>query len=121
MRWFRAGRSLAAGGRYEESERVLARAAEGLFGRGKIDVTEPMLGGEDFACYLEKTPGAMFRLGVMNKKIKADQPWHSPEFIADEAALPVGTAHDGQHRLVLRGRDPVAAILPPAIEQAMAQ
>lgn len=74
------------------ANRVLARNMELLFGSGKIDTTEPMLGGEDFACYLEMVPGAMFRLGVMNKKIKADKPWHSPEFIADEAALPIGTA-----------------------------
>ena len=72
--------------------RVLARNMERLFGPGKIDTTPQMLGGEDFACYLEVVPGAMFRLGVMNKKIKADKPWHSPEFIADEEALPIGTA-----------------------------
>jgi len=34
----------------------------------------------------------MFRLGVMNKKIKADKPWHSSQFIADENALVYGTA-----------------------------
>jgi len=51
-----------------------------------------VLGGEDFSCYLEKVPGAMFRLGVMNKKIKAYKPWHSPLFIADERAMIYGTA-----------------------------
>lgn len=63
-----------------------------LFGKGKIEETPLVLGGEDFACYLEKIPGAMFRLGVMNKKIKADKPWHSSQFIADEKALIYGTA-----------------------------
>ena len=72
--------------------RLLARNYDMLFGAGKVDVTEPTLGGEDFACYLEKVPGAMFRLGVMNKKLKADKPWHSPEFMVDEAAIPFGTA-----------------------------
>ncbi|HOD66243.1 MAG TPA: M20 family metallopeptidase [candidate division Zixibacteria bacterium] len=74
------------------ANRVLARNMERLYGRGKIETTEVMLGGEDFACYLKQAPGAMVRLGVGNRKIKADQPWHSPAFIADEAALPVGTA-----------------------------
>jgi amidohydrolase len=72
--------------------RVLARNFEILNGRGKIEVTEPGLGGEDFACYLEKVPGAMFRLGTMNKKIKADKPWHSSRFIVDENAILIGTA-----------------------------
>lgn len=70
----------------------LARSFESLFGKGKIAATEPSLGGEDFACYLEKTKGAMFRLGVMNKKIKADKSWHSPMFIADEKAIYYGTS-----------------------------
>ncbi len=72
--------------------KLLARNFESLYGAGKIEETPQVLGGEDFACYLEEVPGAMFRLGVMNKKIKADKPWHSPEFIADEAAMPVGSA-----------------------------
>jgi len=72
--------------------RLLAGNFEMLYGRGKIDVTKQVLGGEDFACYLAEVPGAMYRLGVMNKKIKADKPWHSPDFIVDENAIKVGTA-----------------------------
>jgi metal-dependent amidase/aminoacylase/carboxypeptidase family protein len=34
----------------------------------------------------------MFRLGVMNKKIKADQPWHSAFFKVDEEAIFYGTS-----------------------------
>lgn len=71
---------------------LLSKNYQALFGKGKIEETPQTLGGEDFACYLEKVPGAMFRLGVMNKKIKADKPWHSSEFIADENALIYGTA-----------------------------
>ena len=71
---------------------ILKRNFEVLFGRGVIVETPPVLGGEDFSCYLEKVPGAMFRLGVMNKKIKAYKPWHSPLFIADERAMIYGTA-----------------------------
>ncbi|MEE8576675.1 MAG: amidohydrolase [candidate division Zixibacteria bacterium] len=63
-----------------------------LFPKKKIETTEQVLGGEDFACYLDLVPGAMFRLGTQNKKIGADQPWHSSKFIVDEAAIPYGTA-----------------------------
>jgi len=74
------------------ANRILARNFEALFGKEKIAETPRVLGAEDFACYLEKVPGAMFRLGVMNKKIKADKPWHSPLFTADERAMTYGTA-----------------------------
>jgi amidohydrolase len=71
---------------------VLRRSFEALYPRGRVALTPQVLGGEDFARYLEKVPGAMFRLGIRNRKIKADKPWHSPLFVADEAALEVGTA-----------------------------
>ena len=71
---------------------LLAQNYCSLFGKGKSVLTELVLGGEDFACYLEKVPGAMFRLGVRNSKIGADQPWHSARFIADEEAMVFGTA-----------------------------
>ena len=58
--------------------------------RGKVHQIPMVMGGEDFACYLEKVPGAMFRLGVGNKKIGADKPWHHPAFIIDEAAIKIG-------------------------------
>jgi len=74
------------------TNRLYARNYESLFGKGKITRTEQVLGGEDFACYLERVPGAMFFLGVMNKKIGANKPWHSPQFLADEDALPYGTS-----------------------------
>ena len=48
------------------------------------------MGAEDFACYLKEVPGAMFRLGVKNRKIGADKSWHHPAFIVDEEAVPVG-------------------------------
>jgi amidohydrolase len=72
--------------------RIISTSFASLFDTKRILVSEPVLGAEDFACYLEKVPGAMFRLGVGNKKLKADQPWHSSRFMVDERALTVGTA-----------------------------
>ncbi len=71
---------------------ILQKNYISLFGKNKIEQTAQVLGGEDFACYLEHVKGAMFRLGVKNKKIEADKPWHSPKFIADEEALYFGTS-----------------------------
>ncbi len=63
-----------------------------LFGARGIQPVGAVLGGEDFAYYLQKVPGAMLRLGIRNKKIGADKPWHSSEFMVDEEALYYGTA-----------------------------
>ena len=74
------------------TNRIFSDSYRNLFGERRTVVTDQTLGGEDFACYLQKVPGAMFRLGVMNKKIGADKSWHSPQFIADEQGLFFGTS-----------------------------
>ncbi len=59
--------------------------------RGLVDVVhpEPAMGGEDFAYYLQQRPGAFFFLGC-----RPDQgevyPHHSPHFLMNEKALPLG-------------------------------
>lgn len=74
------------------ANQILSANYDNLYGKNKTEETPMVLGGEDFACYLEKVKGAMFRLGIRNSKIKADQPWHSPYFKVDEAAIKYGTA-----------------------------
>lgn len=71
---------------------ILEKTYIKLRGKKYIELTPPTMGGEDFSFYLEKVPGAMFRLGIKNKKIGADKPWHSPEFVADEKSIFHGTA-----------------------------
>jgi amidohydrolase len=55
-------------------------------------LSRPGMGAEDFACYLQEVPGAMFLLGIRNKKIGADKPWHHPEFKIDEKVIPIGAS-----------------------------
>jgi amidohydrolase len=74
------------------ANQILADSYEKLFGKGKITASEQSMGGEDFALFLEKIPGAMFRLGVKNDKMGANKPWHSPEFAADPRSIYYGTA-----------------------------
>lgn len=74
------------------TNKIISRACEKLYGKHKVEVTPQVLGGEDFACYLEKAKGAMFRLGIRNKKISAVHSWHSPKFKVDEHAIQYGTA-----------------------------
>lgn len=45
--------------------------------------------GEDFARYLQKVPGAFFRVGIRNEDIGAVYPLHNKMFRLDESALSV--------------------------------
>jgi amidohydrolase len=53
---------------------------------------KPIMGGEDFAHYLEVMTGAFLRIGVRNEARGIIHPLHSPRFDLDESALPVGAA-----------------------------
>jgi len=73
------------------TNRLYGQVFGDLFDRRRVKQTTPILGGEDFAYFLQKVPGAMFRLGAGNKKIGADKPWHSAKFIVDENSMLYGT------------------------------
>ena len=74
------------------TEKVRKAVVE-LYGENKlIELTEPSMGGEDFAYYLKKVPGAYFRLGTYNKEKGVIYPLHSAKFDIDEDILPIGSA-----------------------------
>ena len=59
-------------------------------GRENVIDLLPSMGAEDFSYYLEKCPGAMFRLGVRNEEKGLIQPHHNTLFNIDEEVLPFG-------------------------------
>lgn len=65
-------------------------AQEAYGGQAVVELTEPLMGGEDFAHYLEFAPGAMMRLGVRNPAVGAAHSWHHPQYTIDEEALAIG-------------------------------
>lgn len=65
---------------------ILARETAAQAGLA-VDRQEDTMGGEDFACYLEKKPGLFFRVGT-----GGGYPAHHPRFTADPAALPPAAA-----------------------------
>jgi amidohydrolase len=70
---------------------TLVEAATPVVGEtGLGTVLRPSMGSEDFACYLEQLPGAMFRLGTA-RDLSATTPLHTPLFDIDESALLLGT------------------------------
>lgn len=63
-----------------------------LFGKDAIfEIEKPVMGGEDFAYYLQKIPGSFLRLGIRNPKKDAIYPWHHPKFTVDEDAIKIGS------------------------------
>jgi amidohydrolase len=57
-----------------------------------IEITEPTMGGEDMAYYLERVPGTFFFLGSINEAKGIIHPHHNPKFDVDEDVFWIGTA-----------------------------
>ena len=69
---------------------LLSAAASRVLGHGGVVPTLQSLGGEDFAWFLERVPGAMARLGVRPPGREKPHDLHQGSFDADEDAIGVG-------------------------------
>ncbi|MCF8039181.1 MAG: amidohydrolase, partial [Desulfohalobiaceae bacterium] len=67
--------------------RFLAAAAEAVLGKERVLLESPSMGGEDFALFTQRVPGAMIRIGSGNRTDGKIHPLHSPYFDIDEASL----------------------------------
>ncbi len=73
--------------------KVVKENAEKLLGKDKINIIDkPSLGVEDFAYFLEKAPGAYFRLGCGNEEKGIIHDGHHCLFDIDEDSLAIGVA-----------------------------
>ena len=74
----------------EEMTNLVSRVAGDLLGEKNVQsMARPSMGSEDFAYYLERVPGMMFRLGAAGDH----EVWpglHTPMFDVDERCLAVG-------------------------------
>lgn len=73
----------------EQSVAVLESAARDVLGADAVQLTEQSLGGEDFAWYLTKVPGAMARLGTRTPGGRSFD-LHQGDFQVDERAIDAG-------------------------------
>ena len=73
---------------------LAADAAKEVLGEDMVitKVPAPNMGGEDFAYYLEKVPGAFLFLSSSNPEKHTDVPHHNPKFNVDEDVLWEGAA-----------------------------
>ncbi len=79
--------------------KVAAGALTELYGEEAFGDLEKVMGGEDFAYYLERVPGAMVFVGVGNKEKQTDYSLHNERYNLDEDMLPVGAALHAQFAL----------------------
>ena len=69
---------------------LMAAAVTAALGSGSVVPTLQSLGGEDFAWYLDRAPGAMARLGVRPPGRERPHDLHQGSFDVDEDAVAVG-------------------------------
>jgi metal-dependent amidase/aminoacylase/carboxypeptidase family protein len=88
-----------------EWAKLVRATARALLGDDAAPEVEPSLGGEDFGRFLQRYPGAYFRLGTASPGAEEKRRLHDPRFDIDESALRIGTelmaqvAVDALHRL----------------------
>lgn len=73
---------------YEHARKV----SEALVGESNVHIMPVTMGAEDFSFFSKKTSAAIFVVGIKNETLKSGQPLHSPYFVVDEEALPIGAA-----------------------------
>jgi amidohydrolase len=69
---------------------LIATVAGDLLGKQNVLPWKDELGAEDFGCFMELAPGAMFALGTGSESFQCHL--HNPDFDLDESSLPVGAA-----------------------------
>jgi amidohydrolase len=72
---------------HQAASDLLFEAAGKAVGSNSVSTVPPVLGGEDFALFTEKVPGAIFRVGCGNQEKGLVHPLHSPYFDIDEKSL----------------------------------
>jgi amidohydrolase len=78
---------------HEDMAEFVMGVCNGLLGENNVIVLDkPTMGGEDFAYFLQKIPGAIFWLGCGNKEKGITDMLHNSNFVMDEDALILGTA-----------------------------
>ncbi|EKP94065.1 amidohydrolase [Thermaerobacter subterraneus DSM 13965] len=84
---FRYERGYPALFNHEDMTAFAAEAIGRYAGAEAVERVAPVMGGEDFAYYLQKVPGCFFFTGAGNPEVGASYPHHHPRFDIDERAM----------------------------------
>lgn len=75
----------------EKISEILKNSVEKLYGVEAVTKYEKTPGGEDFAYFTQKVPGALAFVGIRNDEKGIDAPHHNEKFDMDERGLEIGT------------------------------
>lgn len=75
----------------EKISEILKESATKLYGDEVLIKYEKTPGGEDFAYFTQKVPGALAFVGIRNDEKGINAPHHNERFDMDESALEIGT------------------------------
>jgi amidohydrolase len=76
---------------HDEMVDLVCEVGEKVLGKGSVHLLgEASMGGEDFSYYLQRVPGAMFRLGVGKPGETKPVPLHNPRFDFNDEAIEPG-------------------------------
>lgn len=67
----------------------LREVARAVVGEANVVTTNPIMGGDDMALWLQEAPGCYFFVGARDEGRGIDRPHHHPQFDIDEASLPL--------------------------------
>ncbi|KAL6492889.1 IAA-amino acid hydrolase ILR1-like 6 [Orobanche gracilis] len=76
----------------DQMYRHVRDSAVDLVGPRNFQTVQPVMGAEDFSFYSEIIPAAFFYIGIKNETLGSVHSVHSPHFMLDENALPIGAA-----------------------------
>ncbi|WP_458415304.1 M20 metallopeptidase family protein [Schinkia sp. CFF1] len=72
---------------HEQETEFLVHLAKAVPGVKNVRMVAPIMGGEDFAYYLQHVKGTFFFTGAMNPEWETAYPHHHPKFNIDERAM----------------------------------
>jgi len=75
----------------KEADLVLKSARKILGNDNVIELTKPVMAGEDFAFYQKEFPGAFFFVGSASKEADSEYPWHHPKYNVDDRFFETAT------------------------------
>ncbi|CAL0327417.1 unnamed protein product [Lupinus luteus] len=70
----------------------LKKVSIDLLGQKNFMVVPPVMGSEDFSFYSQVIPSTFYFIGIRNETLGSTITGHSPHFMIDENALPIGAA-----------------------------
>ncbi|XP_022979169.1 IAA-amino acid hydrolase ILR1-like 3 [Cucurbita maxima] len=68
------------------------RVGNSLLGESNVQLLPWTMGAEDFGFFSQRIAATIYGIGIRNETLGSSRPLHSPHFVLDEEALPIGAA-----------------------------